>query len=51
MVARVIDLLAANLAVTVITSIGELVLFILLFKRVYAICCKKRIEERRNKKN
>jgi len=47
MTARILNLLAANLAVTIVTSIGELILFTLLFKRIYAICCKKRIEERK----
>jgi len=46
---RVFDLLAANLVVTVITGVGELVLFTLLCKRIYAICCRKRIEDRKNR--
>ena len=50
MVDRVVNLLAANLSVAIMTSILQVVLYVLLIKRIYAICCKKKIEERNRRK-
>ncbi len=51
LVDRVVYLLAANLSVTILTSIIQLVLYLILVKRIYTRCCKKRKEERKLRKD